>query len=311
MKRQLSIIGAPSSAGAYAPGQEKAPRAMRQAGLMDLLREGGLNVLDHGDVTGFRWRADSDSPNAMNVDAATRVANDIAKLMEQVTANDNVGLVLGGDCSIEIGTVAGVATVSESIGLVYFDLDTDLNTPKTTTDGALDWMGVAHMLDIPGTIDVLTAFCPRKPLLSPDALYFFAHKNVKPWEQEIIDKFKICGTDAGAVSINPKEMATQVVQEWAKQFDHLLIHFDVDAIDFEDFPIAEHTRRKVGLTFEQAMTSLGELLQAENLRALTIAEINPDHGRSDGSTIEAFTRRLSNALVNAPALRGLANDPVI
>lgn len=304
MKRQLSVIGAPSSAGAYAPGQEKAPRAMRDAGLMDLLREGGLKVHDHGDVKGFRWCADRESPNAMNIGAASRVANDIAKLMEQVTADDNVGLVLGGDCSIEIGTVAGVARVSESIGLVYFDLDTDLNTPETTTDGALDWMGVAHMLNVPGTIDDLTAFCPRKPLLLPDALYFFAHKNVKPWEQEVIDRFEICGTDAGAVSIDPKGMATRVVQKWAKQFDHLLIHFDVDAIDFEDFPIAEHTRRKLGLTFEQAMTSLGELLQAENLRALTVAEINPDHGHRDGSTIEIFTRRLCNAFVNAPALRG-------
>ena len=303
MKRQLSIIGAPSSAGAYAPGQEKTPQALRQAGLVDLLREGGLHVCDRGDVSGFRWRADSSSPTAMNVSAATRVASEVAKLVAQAVAADDIALVIGGDCSIEIGTVTGVAARSDSIGLIYFDLDTDLNTPDTTTDGALDWMGVAHLLDVPGAIGSLAAIGSRRPLLPHSALHFFAHRNVKPCEQAIVDRLEIRGCHADTVEADPKRAASGVV-EWAQQFDHLLIHFDVDAIDFEDFPIAENTRRKEGITLDQAMTSLGELLQAENLRALTVTEINPDHGNADGSTLEEFALKLSNVLLAAPALGG-------
>src|SRR5688500_13400314 len=56
--RALSIIGAPSSAGAYAPGQEKAPAAFRRHGLADVLSHSGHNVTDRGDVLGFRWRPD-------------------------------------------------------------------------------------------------------------------------------------------------------------------------------------------------------------------------------------------------------------
>jgi arginase len=60
-------------------------------------------------------------------------------------------LVLGGDCTVELGTVAGAFGHGPSIGLVYIDLDTDLNTPESTADGALDWMGVAHLLGIEGS----------------------------------------------------------------------------------------------------------------------------------------------------------------
>ena len=66
-------------------------------------------------------------------------------------------LVLGGDCTVELGTVAGALSQEENIGLVYIDLDTDLNTPESTEDGALDWMGVAHMLGVQGSIPELVS----------------------------------------------------------------------------------------------------------------------------------------------------------
>lgn len=78
MKDRFVLIGAPSSAGAYAPGPEKTPAALREAGLLDLLGERGLAVEDRGDVEGFRWRVDRDSPRAMNAAVAARVATDTA-----------------------------------------------------------------------------------------------------------------------------------------------------------------------------------------------------------------------------------------
>jgi arginase len=69
MPRSIAIIGAPTSAGAYSPGQEEGPQAMRDAGLADGLRERGLEVVDLGDVPRFRWRPDRERPRAMNVPA--------------------------------------------------------------------------------------------------------------------------------------------------------------------------------------------------------------------------------------------------
>jgi arginase len=144
MPDRLAIIGAPSSAGAYAPGQEKAPTALRDIGLAELLSARGIPVDDRGDVAGFRWRADQANPRAMNASAAATVAKATAEQVAAVMATNAPVLVLGGDCTVELGTVAGSLQATPSVGVVYIDLDTDLNTPQSTEDGALDWMGVAH-----------------------------------------------------------------------------------------------------------------------------------------------------------------------
>jgi arginase family enzyme len=146
MKRDLYLIGAPSSAGAYAAGQEKAPAAFRLHGLVAALSKAGLQVQDRGDVDGFRWRPDLANPKAMNVDAVRRVAQSVADQVSEGLAADGTVLVLGGDCTVELGTVAGALRGSESVGLIYIDFDADLNPPEAS-DGALDWTGVAHMFD--------------------------------------------------------------------------------------------------------------------------------------------------------------------
>lgn len=303
MKRELSIIGAPSSAGAYAPGQEKAPDALREAGLVTLLREQGVNVRDYGNVSGFRWQPDKVAPNAMNSAVVTRVAGEVAAHVADFLKNGHIALVLGGDCTIELGTVAGALSISENVGLVYFDLDADLHTPNSTIDGALDWMGVAHLLDLEGVVDALAGIGSRRPMLTAEAIHLFAYKNIKPWEQQVIDRLGIEGTHADLVSVGAEETAVSLLNTWASQFDLLLIHFDVDVIDFGQFPIAEHSRRQMGLTLDQAMRALGTLLTADNFAALTISEVNPDHGLEDGSTIKEFTHRLVSALLHASTLQ--------
>ena len=115
--RRLDIIGAPSSAGAYAPGQERAPEAIRAAGLLANLRERGIAVNDRGDVPGFRWRVDRANPRAMNAEAAAGVARAVAGRVAESLAEGASVLVLGGDCTVELGTVAGASVDTEDLGL--------------------------------------------------------------------------------------------------------------------------------------------------------------------------------------------------
>ena len=61
-------------------------------------------------------------------------------------------LVVGGDCTIELGTVAGLLPSGGRLGLLYFDVHPDLNLPSSVKEGALDWMGVAHMLGEEGMV---------------------------------------------------------------------------------------------------------------------------------------------------------------
>ena len=117
MTRTLGLIGAPSSAGAYAPGQEKAPAAFRRHGLVSALTESGRRVNDRGDIPGFRWRPDPQRPKAMNLDAVRRTAAAVAEKVEEALAGGEAALVLGGDCTVELGTVAGALRDGHSVGL--------------------------------------------------------------------------------------------------------------------------------------------------------------------------------------------------
>ncbi|MBA3711651.1 MAG: arginase family protein [Pyrinomonadaceae bacterium] len=300
MSNRLVIIGAPSSAGAYAPGQEKAPAALRAAGLLEFLSAGGITVDDRGDVSGFRWRADKANPRAMNVSIAATVAKATAERVASALATDEAVLVLGGDCTVGLGTVAGALQGTHSIGLVYIDLDTDLNTPESTDDGALDWMGVAHMLGVEGTVPALAGLGPRVPMLRPEQILLFANDNSEPFERRIIESRGIAEVRLADVVTDPSGAAEAVVAGWARQFERLLVHLDVDVLDYLDMPLAENTRRNAGLRFDQLMTSLRPLLRAPNWMALTVAELNPDHGESDGSTLRTFAGALADALAASP-----------
>jgi arginase len=302
--RRLDIVGAPSSAGAYAPGQERAPEAIRAAGLLARLGERGAVVNDKGDVPGFRWRVDRSNPRAMNADAAASVARAVADRVAESLEEDAALLVLGGDCTVEVGTVAGASADTEDVGLVYIDFDTDLNTPESVTDGALDWMGVAHMLGLDDTVPVLAGVGPRTPLLRPDQVLLFANGSSTVFERRIIDERGIEEVRLAQVAADPRGVARGVAEGWARPFGRLLVHVDVDVLDFFDLPIAEETRRNVGLRFTQLMAALRELVAAPNWAALTICEVNPDHGELDGSTLRTFVDGLADVLSDAVQTRG-------
>ena len=156
--RDLFILGVPSSAGAFAAGQERAPAALREAGLVERLAAAG-DVLDLGDLPEFRWRPDRAQPRAQH---AAQVAETAARVRDAVAGRLGSGnglLVLGGDCTVGLGTVAGSRLAGGRTGLVYLDMHADLNVPSSVVDGALDWMGMAHMLDVEGCLPELRGPC--------------------------------------------------------------------------------------------------------------------------------------------------------
>ncbi len=303
MTGRLDIIGAPSSAGAYAPGQERAPEAIRAAGLPARLGERGIEVVDRGDVPGFRWRVDRANPRAMNAEAAAGVARAVRDRVSDSLAEGAAILVLGGDCTVELGTVAGASIDTEDVGLIYIDLDTDLNTPESIEDGALDWMGVAHLLGLKDTTPILAGLGPRTPMLRPDQVLLFANDNSTPFERRIIEDRGIDEVRLAQVVADPAGAAHGVAEGWAAQFERLLVHVDADVLDYSDFPLAENTRRNTGLSFAQLTTVLRELVAAPNWVALTICEVNPDHGDEDGSTMRTFSEAMAEVLSHAIRLR--------
>ena len=189
------------------------------------------------------------------------------------------------------------------LGLVYLDMHGDLNTPDSVPDGALDWMGVAHMLGEDDAAPELRDFGPQTPLLADDQIVLLAHRRDQSTARELeaIERRRLATIPSSAVADDPAAAAGEALAALAS-CERLAVHFDVDCIDFTDAPLSENTGRNIGLTQDAAFAALAAVLLDSRVSALTISELNPDHGAEDGSTLAAFVDRLVAALAGAPGL---------
>jgi arginase len=292
---RVGLIGVPTSAGAFAPGQEQAPSALRDAGLLDALRAAGVHIQDYGDGEPWPWRPDPERRRAQNLEVVVEVVSETAQRVTRSAATGELTVVLGGDCTVGIGTVAGHVASGERVGLVYLDAHADLNVPESVTEGALDWMGLAHMLGEHGAIPDLAAAGPRNPLLDPDQVVLLGWDPAQAtqFELDAIERNALAVIPASEVSANAAEAAMKARARAEDGCDRLLVHFDVDVIDFTDLPLSENWGRNVGVAYRDAMRALRVLLASPKLGGLTITELNPDHAAASDGAIERFTRDLA------------------
>ena len=301
--KAVGVIGVPTSAGAFAPGQEQAPQALRDAGLLDRLAAAGAGVHDHGDSEVWRWRPDRENRRAQNAARVVEIVRDTARRVEHAIGDDEVTLVVGGDCTVGIGTVAGHVATGERVGLVYFDSHADLNVPDSVHEGALDWMGLAHMLGEPGGVAALTGAGGRTPLLEPEQVLCFGWgpEQATRFEREVIKRRSIEVLPVADVAADPAGAATSARRSIESRCDRLLVHFDVDVIDFTDVPLSENTGRNEGLSYEHALRALAALVSSPRLAGLTITELNPDHTERGTGSIERFAADVARSVASRSA----------
>jgi arginase len=287
----IALIGAPSSAGAYAPGQERAPQALRDAGLVRRIEERGATVHDRGDTPHQRWSPDRSSPRAQNVAGVIRTVDALTEELTAALHDGGRALVLGGDCTVGM---AAVRACGPGVGLIYLDMHADMNTPDSTIDGALDWMGVAHLLQLEGTVPALA----RERSLEPDhlSLLGFEPSQATPWELRQIAALGIATTRAAELTEDPVAAAQQALASLPARCERVVVHFDVDVIDFVDAPLSQNTGRNVGVTLDAAGAALAEVLRDPRVVAVTVTELNPAHGAEDGSTLQALVDQLAEAV---------------
>ena len=300
MSRPLGLVGVPTSAGAFAPGQEQAPQALRDAGLVEMMSS-RVDVRDHGDREIWRWRPDRQNRRAQNVAHVVEIVQDTSRRVGGSISDGEVTLVLGGDCTVGIGTVAAHVNAGERVGLVYFDAHADLNVPESVREGALDWMGLAHMLGEQGAVSELVSSAVRAPLLDADQILLFAWdpEQSTGFEREVIDRRGISTLTVDEVAAEPEAAAARALELTENRCDRLLVHFDVDVIDFTDVPLSENCGRNEGVAYEAAMRALDVLLSSPQLAALTVTELNPDHTEQGAHSIERFASALAESLVRS------------
>jgi arginase len=291
----LVLLGVASSAGTHYAGQERAPAALRAAGLIDRLVAAGLTVADRGDVVTEIFAVDHANPNRRNFPAVLRTARQVADVVGGVLADGEVPLVLGGDCTITVGVVAGVRRVRPDAGLFYFDGDADLATPEATSSGVLDAMGIAHLIGL--TDNELANIDGQRPLLPSERLVLFGVDETDPEsfrERVLREHPDLQWYPDHVVRRDPAGSARKALIGLSNG-DGVILHFDVDAVDSGDLPLANYPHYGTGVSLDAAARALAVAASAPDLAAIVLTEVNPTHD-PDGRQLRRYVDAVGGAL---------------
>jgi arginase len=285
----------PSSAGAHTPGLEKGPAAIRDAGLIDLLP----GADDHGDVTAFRWRPDLERPSAQNAAAVARVAADTAAGVARILSASRRPLVIGGDCSITVGVVAGFVRHGVHPALLYVDGGPDLYTPATRPNGNLDAMGLAHLLALPGHVPEVAGVGGAVPLLAAGDVVSYGHTlPAGDIELRLLDELGVTHLHADEVHADPTGAAARARRATEEVRAHFVVHCDVDVLSFADTPLADVPDSggdPIGLRLDELAASLAVFASSPRFAGLVLTEINPDHAPDPG-VLRHFLTAITKAI---------------
>jgi arginase len=283
--KKIALIGAPTSAAALAGGHERAPAALRAAGLVERLQSLGYEVTDLGDCAVQTSQPDDEHPRARNVRGVLAALNDLKPRVEQAVKSGALPFILGGDCSIALATIAGARRYYRNVSLVYVDRDADLNIPATTPSGCVDGMVVSHVVG--RGAPELVRFWGEPPLVREPDVALFGVERLDAPEQEFLTRSPIRRYLADDISRQGVAVAAQAALERVHAAAHeFVLHFDVDTISSEDFRATNYPGSG-GLRLDQVREALTVFARQSTLAAFEITVYNPELD-ADGSGVKTI-----------------------
>ena len=292
----VALLGVPTSAASLAAGNERGPAAWRAAGLADRLREADFTVTDYGDCVERAYAPDEEHPRARNVGPVLKMLEELRPKVEVAVKSAALPVVLGGDDSIVLATIAGCRRYFRNVGLVYLDRDAGLNAPASTSSGCVDGMVISHVLG--RGAPELVRFWGEPPLVREPNVALFGLERLDPPEQEFLTNSPLRRYPVSEIS---RRGASAVAEEALERVHGLryefVLHIDLDVIAGEDFS-ATNLSAPGGMRWEQLEQALAVFVRQPTLAALEISAYNPALD-PDG----AAARRFIDLLVKTLALR--------
>jgi arginase len=291
--KKIVLLGAPSSVAALSAGHERAPAALRAAGLVARLQGAGFDVLDAGDIPTRVYQADDEHPRARNFPAVLEVLHDLRPRVEVAIKSGALPLVIGGDCIVVLAILAGARRYFRNVGLVYMDSDADLNVPATSASGCVDGMVISHIVGR-GAAEMVR-FWGEPPLVREPDIMLFGVNRVDPNEEQFL-----------ARSPMPRHLADEitkrggsVVAEEAAQRAHsaqreFVLHFDVDVISGREFPATNYPALD-GISLADARQAFTVFARQPQLAGVNVCAYNPDRD-PDGSYGKIVIDMIAEAL---------------
>jgi arginase len=273
INKHISLIGAPLDLGADRRGVDMGPSAIRYAKVIERLQDLGYDVNDCGDIV--VQRPDIYKPDNGKLKYLTeieRVNTELCRLVDEEMARGAFPLVLGGDHSIAIGTIAGVLQHKKQLGVIWFDAHSDINTPETTPSGNIHGMPVAVSMGLGH--ERLTSIGGLDKRLDPKKFVMIGIRDVDPGERRLLRELGVNVFTMHEIDIlGMAKVVEEAIKIATDGTDGVHLSFDMDVMD-PVYATGVGTPVMGGLTYRESHLAMGLISEARIVSSAEFVEVN-------------------------------------
>jgi arginase len=272
--REIAVIGAPLDLGAGRRGVDMGPSAIRYAGIEQLLTDKlGVRVSDSGNVISPVVETTSmGDEHARYLDQILDLCDRLSKLVADAAGRGALPLVLGGDHSVALGSLVGMAKVRGAGGVVWVDAHGDLNTPETSPTGNVHGMVLAAALGLAG--DDFTRDGWPLPAVEHGKLALVGVRSLDDGERALLgslDAKVFTMSEVDRIGIEPC-MREAIAHAGGAAFLHLSL--DMDVVD-PDYAPGVGTPVRGGLSYREAHLAMETVAESGLIDSMDVVEVNP------------------------------------
>jgi arginase len=272
--KKISIIGVPMDLGQNRRGVDMGPSAIRYAGLEQRLKSLNLDVVDTGDieVSSDKGNGNEDT-NLKNLNEVIITSDNLSKKVSEVTSEGSFPLVLGGDHSIAIGTLAGVAKHYDNLGVIWYDAHGDLNTGDTSPSGNIHGMPLAVSLGLGH--EKLVNISDYTPKVKPENIVIIGARSLDEGERELIKEKGIKVYTMHEVDkLGMSTVIEETISYLQAKTDGVHLSLDLDGLDPQDCP-GVGTPVMGGMSYRESHLAMEMLADSNIITSAEFVEVNP------------------------------------
>jgi arginase len=286
------VIGAPMDLGADRRGVDIGTSAIRYADLNHRLRSLGHHVQDMGNLVVPQPESQPlGNPQLKYLDQIVRVSEELAGIVTTILQEGDFPLVLGGDHSIGLGSINGVANVHKNVGVLWIDAHADFNTDQSTPSGNIHGMVLASLAGLGNSS--LTNIGGWSPKIHKETIVIVGARDLDPGEQELLRTNSIhVFTMSEIDQLGITEVIQQALAIAGQNNDGIHLSLDMDALDPTEAP-GVGTPVRGGLTYREAHLAMELIADSHKLVSMDVVEVNPILDRENATALLAVELVLS------------------
>lgn len=275
MRKELSLLGVPLDYGQTRRGVDMGPSAIRYAGAVERLRSLRYDVQDEGNIeVNAAIEACTLNGKLRHLDEVVEVNERLAHKVSEICTKGRTPIVLGGDHSVALGTLAGLSDHYERLGVIWFDAHADMNTEETTPSGNIHGMPLAASLGYGH--ERLVHLYKRGAKIDPDHVVIIGARSIDPGERALIRQLGVLVYTMHDID----KYGIAKVIDWTiehfqeRSVDGLHLSLDLDGLDPVDSP-GVGTPVPGGLSYRESHLAMEMLAETNLLTSAEIVEVNP------------------------------------